>query len=174
MSLKVQKIVIIGCAGAGKTTLARVLGQRFFLPVYHLDYYYWKPGWVESEAELFKKTHQMLIEQSSWIIDGNQMNTIVERIAVADMVIFLDMPTLKCLWRIVWRWLKNRFYNKKDSQSIMTWGLICYAWRYNRVYRPIIRELISTFQRNTNRPVFIVKSNRKLKKIVDKIAVFIE
>ncbi len=174
MSLDIKKIVIIGCAGAGKTTLAKRLGARFDFPVYHLDYYYWKPGWVESDPELFKSTHQMLIAQPTWIIDGNQMITIEERIAVADMVVFLDMPTFLCLGRVLWRWIKNRFYNTQDSQSTMTWGLLCYAWRYNRAYRPIILDLISAARKKSNKIFIVVNTPETPGAIEKKIARFLE
>lgn len=174
MSLKVQKIAIIGCAGAGKTTFAKKLGERFKLPTYHLDHYYWKPGWVESDAELFKKTHHVLVEQPVWIIDGNQMITIAERIAVAELVVFLDIPTYVCLWRVLVRWLKNRFYNAKDSQSKITWGLLCYVWRYSRAYRPIILDLIAKAKVNSNTIFFVVNSSKKLGEIEEKIARYVE
>lgn len=171
---KVKKIIIIGCAGSGKTTLSKAMGQRFMIPLYHLDYYYWKPGWVESEAELFKKTHQMLIDQPAWIIDGNQMNTLSERMAATEMVIFLDMPTIICLWRIILRWLRNWFRNVKDGQATLTWGLLCYAWRYNRVYRPVILDLIKRYRHDPNKVIFMLRSSRKLRKTFEKIASFVE
>src|SRR5690606_37268782 len=44
-----QRIVILGCSGTGKSTLAQAIGARLGLPVVHLDSLFWKPGWVESE-----------------------------------------------------------------------------------------------------------------------------
>ena len=46
-----ERIVIIGCGGAGKSTLARQLGKKLNIPVVHLDKLWWKPGWVESSRE---------------------------------------------------------------------------------------------------------------------------
>ena len=37
-----KKIVIVGCAGCGKSTLAKLLGSNLNLPVFHLDTIYWK------------------------------------------------------------------------------------------------------------------------------------
>jgi len=42
-----ERVMIIGCAGAGKSTLARKLGAITGLPVIHLDREHWRPGWVE-------------------------------------------------------------------------------------------------------------------------------
>ena len=39
-----KKILIIGCAGAGKSSLSRQLHQHTALPLIHLDQLYWQPG----------------------------------------------------------------------------------------------------------------------------------
>ena len=61
-----KRILIMGCAGCGKSTLAKELGQILILPVYHLDVYYWQPGWVETEKEIFiAKQEEILKEYES-------------------------------------------------------------------------------------------------------------
>ncbi|MGL4882562.1 MAG: hypothetical protein ACRC8K_16095 [Waterburya sp.] len=49
ISNQYKRIAIIGCCGAGKSTLAKSLGEKLNLPVIHLDTYYWQPGWQETE-----------------------------------------------------------------------------------------------------------------------------
>lgn len=159
MSSKFQKIAIIGCAGAGKTTLAKQLGVSLHIPIFHLDHHYWKPGWIESEPETFKLIHQGFIEQSSWIIDGNQMLTMVDRLQAADVIIFLNMPTYVCLWRVVLRWLKNKWFNKTSGSQTLTWGLIRYVLRYNRVYRPLILQEIDHLE-NSKQKLFLMINTR--------------
>src|SRR5207244_1610383 len=43
---RMNHVAIVGSGGAGKSTFARELGRLTGLPVYHLDCYMWKPGWV--------------------------------------------------------------------------------------------------------------------------------
>ena len=50
-----ERIAIIGPGGAGKSTLARRLGERLGLPVIHLDAEHWRPGWVETPADEWKR-----------------------------------------------------------------------------------------------------------------------
>ena len=47
-----KRIVIVGCPGAGKSTLAIQLGELLHIPVFHLDQLWWRPGWVEAGGEL--------------------------------------------------------------------------------------------------------------------------
>ena len=42
-----QRVMIIGQPGAGKSTLARQVGDRLGLPVVHIDHIHWQAGWVE-------------------------------------------------------------------------------------------------------------------------------
>lgn len=50
-----EKIVIIGSAGAGKTTFARRLGKILDIEVFHLDRYFWGEGWREKSPSERKK-----------------------------------------------------------------------------------------------------------------------
>ena len=43
-----QKVLVIGSGGAGKSTFARHLGTLLNIDVIHLDALYWHPGWVET------------------------------------------------------------------------------------------------------------------------------
>ena len=99
-----RRIAIIGCSGAGKSTLALALADRLGLPVVHLDRLFWKPGWVEStHAEFEDRQRAALPKDGAWIADGNYGSTLDLRFALADTIIFLDLPTSVCLWRIVAR-----------------------------------------------------------------------
>lgn len=40
-----NKIVIIGPSGVGKSHFAKRLGNLLGIKVFHLDKYYWKPNW---------------------------------------------------------------------------------------------------------------------------------
>ena len=51
-----KRILILGCGGAGKSTLARRLGAATGLPVVHLDGLYWQPGWVAMERAAWRRT----------------------------------------------------------------------------------------------------------------------
>lgn len=103
-----QKIIVAGVsAGVGKSTFAAKLGEDLGLPVYHLDAYHWKPGWQEATKEEFKAAQQTMVEEERWIIEGNYSSTFDIRMAQADTFIYLELPLVVCLYRVLKRWLTN-------------------------------------------------------------------
>jgi adenylate kinase family enzyme len=98
-----RRILLVGCSGAGKSTLARDLGRRLGLPVIHLDQHYWNPGWVPTPDDEWDRKLAALLQRPEWVMDGGYHRTFPERLAVADAVLFLDLPPALCRWRIVRR-----------------------------------------------------------------------
>ena len=95
-----QRILVIGCPGGGKSTLARALGAKLALPVTHLDSIWWQPGWVEMGAEKFRPLVEAVAAKDRWVIDGNYSNTFDIRMPRADTIVWVDQPRLTCLWRV--------------------------------------------------------------------------
>lgn len=96
-----EKIVIIGSAGAGKSTLARQLGEILKIEVFHLDRYFWQPAWKEKSREVRRQIMQRLIQNERWIIEGTYLDTSDIRLKAADTIIFLDVPGFLCFWRVL-------------------------------------------------------------------------
>jgi adenylate kinase family enzyme len=113
--LSVQRIAIIGCPGSGKSTLANKLGGLLNRPIDHLDKEYWTKDWEKkySTKEEWDSFHNKLIDQDSWIIDGNYENSMDKRLERADTIIFFDISRWVCLWRAVARTFDRS--QKKDK-----------------------------------------------------------
>ena len=76
-----ERILIIGCGGAGKSTLARKLGEKTGLPVVHLDQIWWEPGnWKHLEKPEFDERLMAELEKPRWILDGNFNRTMELRL----------------------------------------------------------------------------------------------
>ena len=102
-----MKIAILGTSGSGKSTLAKRLGERYGLPVLHMDTVHFLPGWVERPfAEEEAIVRQFLDENAGgWVIDGNYTKTCyARRLKEADKIIVLWFSPLVCLWRAIRRW----------------------------------------------------------------------
>src|SRR2546423_10352801 len=98
-----EKIVIIGLSGAGKSKLARELSRMLNIKVYHLDRLFWKRNWERKTKDTRIDILQNLVREERWIIDGAYLNTSVLHLEAADTIIFLDTPPLWCLWRLMKR-----------------------------------------------------------------------
>ncbi len=104
--MKMKRILIVGRGCSGKSTLAKSLGEKLQLPVYHLDQYFWKENWVPLAEEEKQKIHAELIDSDSWIIEGST-EFLEDRAKRADTFIVLDLPVWKTLpsWvRRIWKY----------------------------------------------------------------------
>jgi len=103
-----ERILILGCCGAGKSTLARSLEKELDLPIIHLDQHYWQPNWQEPSKAAWTTKVEELIKLDKWIMDGNYGGTLDLRIKRADTIVYLDASTIKCLYRVIKRIIKYR------------------------------------------------------------------
>jgi adenylate kinase family enzyme len=110
-----EKIVIIGSAGSGKSTLAQKLGPLLNIEPVHLDRIFWQPGWKEKPREQRIDILQSFVyKQKRWIIEGAYLGSSEPRLDAADTIIFLDIPPLTCLWRIIRRHFKYHGHSRRD------------------------------------------------------------
>jgi adenylate kinase family enzyme len=141
-----RRIAVVGPGGAGKSTLARRLGERLGLPVIHLDAEHWRPGWVETPAEEWAAKVRELAARERWIIDGNYWGTMEIRMAAADTIVFLDFPRRTCLWRVLLRQLRYRGRSRPDMTEgcpeRITLQFVRWIWEYPRTRRPRVLALM--------------------------------
>ncbi|MFH0897964.1 MAG: AAA family ATPase [bacterium] len=168
-----KKIAILGCSGSGKTTFAKLLAQELNLPVFHLDQVSWKPGWVKEEESIIKENHHFICSKEQWIIDGNQINYLQNRIEHADMIIFFNIARWKCFFRIFSRWF--RFYKKQRPDLApgcfeqLRWGYLSYVWKFNKHYTPSILKLLT--QAKKTKKVCIFNSNKDAHLFIKKLLI---
>ena len=63
--------MIFGRPGSGKSTFANKLSKEINTPLYHLDKYFYVDNWIERDYQEFLQVQQDIVNQPSWIIDGN-------------------------------------------------------------------------------------------------------
>ncbi len=132
-----QRIVILGCAGSGKTTLARQLGERTGAPVICLDAI-WQPDSEEKDVPAFR----MLIKKEhggeDWISDGNfAVASFDIRLPRATLVIWLERSKVYCAWRAFTRVCKRGEAHRIGKLA----EVLAFIWRFDRVNRPRIEAL---------------------------------
>ncbi|MBX3446302.1 MAG: topology modulation protein [Parvibaculaceae bacterium] len=149
-----RRILIIGCSGGGKSTLARKLGERLSLPVTHLDKLWWQPGWVELGHEAFLPIIENLVAGDGWVIDGNYSDTFPMRLARADTVIWIERSRLQNLIRAFGRFLLLRGTVRPDvgegCPEKFDLEFARYIWNYNRDVAPRMEAAIREFGAHVN------------------------
>lgn len=92
-----ERILVIGCPGAGKSILAKRLHALTGLPLYHLDLIWHLPDRSHVPQEVFDRRLSEILAQERWILDGNYGRTLEQRLAACDTVLLLDYPLDVCL-----------------------------------------------------------------------------
>ncbi len=150
-----KRIAVIGVSGAGKSTLAAKIGEILDLPVVHLDQHYWKPGWIETPDDEWARIVDELASRTRWVIDGHYAGTLPPRLARADGVVFLDLPTRTCLRRMFGRWWRYRGRSRPDMSDgcpehpnleMVHWVL---SFRLGR--RPAVMRMLDEMPADTTR-----------------------
>jgi len=159
---KLKKILVIGCCGAGKSTFSKKLYSILNLEIIHLDQYYHKPNWEETEQDEWNKIVNNLVQKPAWIMDGNYSGTMDVRVESADTIIYLDYPTLKCFWRVIKRILKYHGKERPDMpqgcKERFDLEFLHYVATFNSKNRKEILEKLNLIK--NEKKVYVLKTDR--------------
>ena len=109
-----ERILVIGCPGSGKTRLAKRLGEKLKLPVVHLDNLWWTGNWENVSREEFDSRLETVLEEEQWIIDGNFSRTMPLRLQYCDTIVYLDYNRWQCLAGMAQRVIANYGKSRPD------------------------------------------------------------
>jgi adenylate kinase family enzyme len=143
----VTRVVIIGNAGGGKSTLARKLAAARRLQHVEIDRLLWEEGWKLASTDAYTKQHDDIIASDAWVIDGlGQQASIPRRIARATEVILIDMPLWMHFWlaaerQIAWATGALRHAPGGILQMPPTRGLFRSIWDVDHNWMPGVRVL---------------------------------
>ena len=135
-----ERILVIGCSAAGKSTVARELGRILDIPVIHLDTILWKPGCKLADEDEEMREVRRLLEADRWVLDGNYTASLPMRVAAADTIVVVDFPRHVCLSRALKRLLRFRGRTRPDMGAgcpeRLNLSFLLWIWRYPQTERP--------------------------------------
>jgi adenylate kinase family enzyme len=113
----IQRIMVFGRPGGGKSTFATWASQSLGLPLHHLDKHFYVSHWIERDYNDFLAIQQHIVETQSWIVDGNSIRSLEMRWSRADLVLYFNLPKLVCLYRVIKRFFRpNKHFDDRAPQ----------------------------------------------------------
>ena len=127
-----QRVLILGRGGAGKSTLARALSLRTGLPAVELDKHFWQPVLLPLSPESWAKLQEELAALPAWVLDGDlgPYDLLTLRLARADTVLVLDYSFPVCAWRAARR--------SPEAKDFWLW-----VWDYRHRHLPSVLSAVA-------------------------------
>ena len=148
-----EKVIVIGSPGVGKSTFARKLRDRAALPLYYLDMIWHKSDGSNISREQFAAKLAEIIQKRHWIIDGNYAQTLEMRLRACDTVFLLDYPLELCLAGAAARIGKKRedlpWVETEFDEEFRRWIL-----DFEQDQMPQIRRLLERYRAGRRTVVF--------------------
>ncbi|MCG7393859.1 AAA family ATPase [Microvirga sp. ACRRW] len=159
-----QRILVIGCPGAGKSTLARQLSERLGLPLIHLDREYFGPGWSTPARSEWRERVTVLASRPAWVMDGNYASTFDIRVPRATDIVWLDLPRWRCALSVLWRVAMNYGRSRADlgvaGPEKFDWSFMRWIWSYSDKMRPKTARMIERLR--PSQRAFVLRSRSEI------------
>ena len=160
-----NRVIIIGPGGAGKSYFSKQLAGITNLPLYHLDNIFWKEDRTHISRDEFDKKLLEILEKEEWIIDGDYSRTYEIRMKYADTIYFLDFPLEVALAGVESRIGKTRddipwredIFDPEFKQWIMNW--------YKNTL-PVLRKLLEQYKEIKN--IIVFKTREEIDSFIGK------
>lgn len=153
----VQRVVMLGRGGAGKTIAARALGELLDMPVIELDTVFWSADLTPTPPQHWAARQSELAAAECWVMDGDfgPYDVLAPRLARADTVVILDFGLLRCVWRAARR--------SRERRDFWWWVL---TWRYRS--KPTLLGAVAADAPHAD--LFVLRTPRQLRRLLRRSA----
>ena len=144
-----KRVAVFGNTGGGKSTLARRLAELTRLPLYPLDLIQFRTGGERVPDDAYLQAHADLLQRDEWVIDGyGTLATAWERFAIADTLVYIDLPLRTHYWWVTKRLIKALRVSPEGwpaGSPLWRSTLNSYkvAWRCHRGLTPKYRQFVA-------------------------------
>lgn len=169
-----QRVVVIGCMGAGKSVFSERLSRLTGLKLYHLDRLFWDPDGKGADRQEWLHIQEEVVAGPAWIVEGNYGATIDIRLKRADTAIFLDFSTFSCFLGVIKRAVLSKIGVEKRRDIVagcnerLDAKFLRYAWTFNKKHRKGILKGLSGYQ---NVELVVLKRREDADRFLRKIEV---
>ncbi|EJC79183.1 adenylate kinase-like kinase [Rhizobium leguminosarum bv. trifolii WSM2297] len=167
---RARRILVVGCSGGGKSTLSLTIARRFGLSYISLDRdVYWLPGWVTRDRAEQRGIIASRILEDRWIMDGTNTSSLDIRMPRTDVVVWVRIPRLLCIWGAISRWVKwigrTRPEMAPGCTEKIDWKFLCFIWTFEEKFAP--RIVAGLAEHGPDVPVLQLKSRRQMRELLD-------
>ena len=133
-----------------------------------MDKEFWQPGWVMTPNEEKIAKQQEMVSGGKWIIDGNYNSTMELRFAAADIIIYLDISRIVCLFSVMRRNGRKRsdLPDYLEEHSVFSkdfWKFAKWVWSYPKTGKKTVMDL---HEKYPEKAFLHIKSRRKMKRLI--------
>ena len=105
--MPMNRVVVIGTTGAGKTTLAARLARRLGGDFVDLDALHWGPDWTAVPTPIFRQQVAAALAGECWAVAGNYSKVRDITWGRADTLVWLDYPLPLIMGRLLRRTVRR-------------------------------------------------------------------
>lgn len=170
-----ERIVVIGNAGGGKSTLARRLAAARGIAYVEVDRFLWTRDWQPADGESYESAHDRALAGSSWVIDGlGQRDSIAARLHRSTDILLVDLPLWTHFWLAAERqiaWSRGQIAHPPAGASTAppTEALFRTIWEIDQSWMPDLRRQVDRAEAEDGKAVIRVRTLEQLNQLTAQI-----
>lgn len=159
-----KRVLVVGCSGGGKTTVALQIAETFDLEYQSIDRdVRWLPNWQKRDRNEQRNILKDLVSRNRWVMDGSGPSTFDIRVPRVDLIVWVRVPRMVSLFGVARRVLSNygkvRIAMAKGCpEPIPDQEFLSYIWNFERKSAP---KFVEQFDRHGPRTPVVTLTSRK-------------